>query len=237
MALPKSATPTYELKVPTTGENVKYRPFLVKEEKTLLLAHQSENIGVMIDTLKTVIDACTFGILNIDKLAMVDIEYIFIQLRAKSVGEISELNFSCKKCEDPKAKMKVNIDLTQLEVTFNPEHKKDIELFDDVGVRMKYPSIDTINKLKNVSDTQSESIFDIIVDCIDCVYDSDNVYPAIEQSRQELIDFVDNLTQEQFLKLQQFFETMPKLEKVVEFDCPICGYHHVNTIQGLDGFF
>ena len=235
MALPVMSTPTYELTVPSTKEKVKYRPFLVKEEKALMIAHQSEDATTMLDTLKGVIGACTFNKLDVTKLAMFDIEYIFLQLRAKSVGEISELNFSCKQCNDPKAKMKVEIDLTQLEVTFDPEHTTDIQLFNDVGVKMKYPSLQVVNRLKSTNDV--EAIFDIIVECIDCIYDNDNVYAAADQSRQELVDFINNLTQDQFGKLQKFFETMPKLEKTIEFDCPVCKYHHVQTLQGLDGFF
>lgn len=229
------STPTYELTVPSTKQKIKYRPFLVKEEKALMLAHQSDDPTTMLDTLKGVIKACTLDTLNVEKLAMFDIEYIFLQLRAKSVGEISELNFSCKQCNDPKAKMKVEIDLTQVEVTFNPEHTADIQLFGDVGVKMKYPSLQVINKLKSTDDVSA--VFDIIIECIDCIYDEENVYAAADQSKQELTDFINNLTQEQFTKLQKFFETMPKLEKTIEFDCPVCKYHHTQTIQGLDGFF
>ena len=235
MALPVMSTPTYELTVPSTKEKIKYRPFLVKEEKALMLAHQSEDSTTMLDTLKGVISACTLNKLDVEKLAMFDIEYIFLQLRAKSVGEISELNFSCKQCNDPKAKMRVDIDLTQLEVTFNPEHTTDIQLFDGVGVKMKYPSLQIINRLKGGDDIGA--VFDVIVECIDCIYDDENVYAAADQSKQELTDFINNLTQEQFTKLQKFFETMPKLEKTIEFDCPVCNYHHTQTIQGLDGFF
>lgn len=237
MALPVMKTPTYEMTIPSTKQVVKYRPFLVKEEKALMIAHQSEDANTMVNTLKGVIDACTFGKIDVNKLAMFDIEYIFVQLRAKSVGEISELVFSCKQCNDPKAKMKVNIDLTQLEVKFNPEHTMDIQLFDEVGVKMKYPSIATVNKLKNASNDDVDSIFSIIIDCIDSIYDADNIYAAAEQSKEELTEFINNLTQDQFAKLQKFFETMPKLEKKVEFDCPVCGYHHNQTIQGLEGFF
>lgn len=237
MALPVMKTPMYEMTIPSTKQVVKYRPFLVKEEKALMIAHQSEDPSTMVNTLKGVIDACTFGKVDVTKLAMFDIEYIFVQLRAKSVGEISELVFSCKQCNDPKAKMKVNIDLTQLEVKFDPEHTMDIQLFDEVGVKMKYPSIATVNKLKNASNDDVDSIFSIIIDCIDSIYDADSIYAAAEQSKEELTEFINNLTQDQFAKLQKFFETMPKLEKKVEFDCPVCGYHHNQTIQGLEGFF
>ena len=237
MALPMMKTPMYEMTIPSTKQKVKFRPFLVKEEKTLMLAQQSEDPTTMLDTLKGVIEACTYGKIDVHKLAMFDIEYIFIQLRAKSVGEISELMFSCKQCNDPKAKMKININLTELEVVFNPDHSMDIDLFDDVGVKMKYPGIETVNKLKDASNNDVDAVFDIIISCIESIYDADNIYAASEQSKEDLSEFVNNLTQEQFSKLQKFFETMPKLEKTVEFDCPVCGFHHKQVIQGLDGFF
>lgn len=237
MALPIMSTPTYELTIPSTKQKVKYRPFLVKEEKALMIAQQSENATTMLDTLKGVIDACTFGKVDIAKLAMFDIEYIFVQLRAKSVGEITELVFNCKECNDPKATMNINIDLTTVDVTFNEEHTSDITLFDDVGVKMKYPSIDLINKLKDVKGDDIDNIFNVVIQCIDCIYDADNVYAAADSSREELSQFVNNLTQEQFVKLQRFFETMPKLEKQLEFDCPVCGFHHKQVVQGLESFF
>lgn len=237
MALPSIATPTYDLIVPSTKQKVKYRPFIVKEEKALMIAQQSEDPQVMLNTLKDVITSCTNGKLDVNKLAMFDIEYIFIQLRAKSVGEISELMFSCLQCNDPKAKIKVQIDLTQLEVAFDPEHKADIELFGDVGIKMKYPGLSVMNKMKNSKVDDIEAVFELIVECIDCIYDNENVYPAAEQSKEELEEFINNLTQDQFAKVQSFFETMPKLEKTVEFKCPVCGYDHKQVLQGLEGFF
>ena len=237
MALPIMKTPAYELTVPSTKEKVKFRPFLVKEEKALLIAQQSEDQQTMFDTLKGVIKACTFDKLDVDTLATFDIEYIFLQLRAKSVGEVSELVFSCLECNDPKAKIKIEIDLTQLEVYFDPEHKKDIDLFDDVGVRLKYPGLATINKMKGMKENDIGAIFDLIVECIDSIYDADNIYSAAEQTKEELNEFINNLTQDQFVKVQRFFETMPKLEKKLDFKCPVCGFEHHQTLQGLDGFF
>jgi hypothetical protein len=237
MALPVMNTPTYELTVPSTKQKVKYRPFLVKEEKALLIAQQSEDTTTMLDTLKSIISSCSFNKLDPNKLAMFDIEYIFVQLRSKSVGEISELVFSCLECNDPKAKMKVAIDLTQLEVNFNPEHKADIQLFDDVGIKMKYPGLSLINKMKGLEEDDVDAIFQLITGSIESIYDTDNVYLASEQTKEELEDFINNLTQEQFAKIQKFFETMPKLEKTIEFKCSVCGYDHKQTIQGIDGFF
>lgn len=237
MALPVIQTPTYELVVPSTKQKIKFRPFLVKEEKALLLAQQSENEQTMLDTLKSIIDSCTFGKLDVDKLAMFDIEYIFITLRARSVGEISELIFSCLQCKDSKAKMKVEIDLLSLQVKFQEGHKMAIDLVGGVGIKMKYPGLEMLNRFKNVDENNVDGVFDLIIDCIESVYDDDNFYPASEQTKEELEGFINGLTQEQFQKIQNFFQTMPKLEKIIEFDCPVCGYHHAETLQGLDSFF
>jgi len=237
MALPVMSTPTYELIVPSTKQVVKFRPFLVKEEKSLLIAQQSENETTMLDTLTEVIKSCTMNKLDVSKLAVFDIEYIFIQLRARSVGEVSELIFSCLQCNDPKGKMPVNIDLTKLEVELSPEHTNVINLFDDVGIKMKYPGLKTLNTIKNLDANDVTAVFSVVVDCIDSIFDSDNVYAASEQTREELESFINNLTNEQFQKIQKFFDTMPKLEKKIEFDCPVCKHHHTHMLQGLDSFF
>jgi rubrerythrin len=235
MALPVLNTPIYELTVPSTKQKVKFRPFLVKEEKSLLIAQQSENQQTMLDTLKTVIASCTFEKVNTDTLALFDIEYIFVQLRAKSVGEISELIFSCLECNDPKAKIKVEIDLTNLQVSFDPAHVKSIDLIDGIGVTMRYPGLDLLDSFKDVDET--ETGFQLAIQCIDSVYTADNVYSAAEQTKEELEAFVNSLTRTQFEKIQNFFQTMPKLEKTVQFKCPVCGYNHSQTLQGLNGFF
>ena len=237
MALPIMNTPTYELVIPSSKKKIKYRPFLVKEEKALLIAQQSDDATTMASTLKGVISACTFEKIDVNSLAMFDIEYIFCQLRAKSVGEISELAFNCLECNDPKGKITVNIDLTKVDVKLDPNHTTKIDLFDDVGVTMKYPDFELINKLKNVDENDMNAVFDIIVQCIDSIYTDDQIYAAIDSSKEELTSFLDNLTQEQFAKIQNFFETMPRLEHTIEFDCPNCGFHHKHVLQGLDSFF
>jgi rubrerythrin len=237
MALPVMTTPTYELVIPSTKQKVKFRPFLVKEEKALMIAQQSEDSSVMYNTLKSVANTCMFDKVDIDKLAMFDIEYVFCQLRAKSVGEESELVFSCLECNDPKGKTKINIDLSTLSVQFDENHKQNIDLFDNVGIKMKYPGVDLLDKVSALSESNTDAIFEVIVQSIDSIYTDDEVFPASEQTKQELSDFLENLTQEQFKKIQNFFETMPKLEKQLEFDCPNCGYHHKMTLQGLESFF
>lgn len=237
MALPVANTPIYKLTIPSTGKTVSYRPFLVKEEKALMIAQQSEDPDTMISTLKSVIEACIQDKIKANELAIFDIEYIFTQLRAKSVGEIVELILKCDTCEDEKASVKYDIDLTKLKVNIPKEHNKTIPLFGDVGVVMKYPSLEMLRKLENLDGGDAEAIFEIIQSCIDSVYDSQQMYSAKDHKPEEIRQFIDNLTQEQFMKLQQFFETMPKLEEQLNYKCPMCGKDHEKYVRGLEAFF
>lgn len=235
MALPKQSTPIYNTIIPSTEEKINFRPFLVKEEKALLLAQQSEDINVMVDTIKSVLKDCIKSDTDINKLAIFDIEYIISQIRAKSVGEISELIFTCDVCTDPKAKVKIEFDLTKLKVTKNPNHNKKVSLFDDVGVVMKYPTINTVRKLDN-GDMSVDELFSLIVDSIEYIYDSNEIYYTKEQTVDEVIEFINNLTQEQFGKIQEFFETMPKLRQEVSYTCPVCGRVHNKYLEGIESF-
>lgn len=239
MALPVQNTPTYTLEIPSSKEKLKFRPFLVKEQKALLLAQQSEDLHVMVDTLKSVIKSCAQSKLDIDKLAVFDLEFIFSQIRAKSVGENVELFFYCDTCDDEKAKVKINIDLTKLKVENFDGHTNKIELFDDVGVVMKYPNINVVGNIEKLGNVDSEIdlVFDIITECIDYIYDTNEVYHAAEQSKQELAEFINNLTAEQFSKIENFFETMPKLRQQVDYRCPVCHKEHHKVLEGLNNFF
>jgi hypothetical protein len=237
MALPINNTPTYTLVLPSTGKEVKYRPFLIKEEKTLLLAQQSEDPKVMIESLKGVIKSCLKDNTDVETFATFDIEYMFTQIRAKSVGEMTELLIKCDTCEDEKAVAKVEVDLTKIEVKKDPAHTNNIKLFDDVGVLMKYPTIDVINKLQNIDNANIDEAFNVIIECIDSVYDSSQVYHAKEQSREELLQFLNNLSSDQFQKVQKFFETMPKMSKAVDYKCPVCNKEHHKVLEGLNSFF
>ena len=240
MALPMMSTPTYNLVIPSTGEKVRYRPFLVKEEKALLIAQQSEETEVMVESLKQVIGGCVLDKINVDELATFDIEYIFTQIRAKSVGEVVELLFPCDEDhgeDQDKAKLKISIDISNLEVEFPEGHSKKIDLFGDVGVVMKYPSFSVMSKLENLDITNVDNIFDVIASCVDIIYQGEEIYYAKEQSKEELLDFLYNLTNDQFVKLQQFFAKMPKISKKVEYNCPLCGKHHSVTLEGMQSFF
>jgi hypothetical protein len=236
MALPKIETPVYEISIPSNKKKVKFRSFLMKEQKALMLAQQSENQGTMVNTLKEVIKSCAMSDLDVDSLASFDIEYLFIQLRAKSVEEFSELTFSCLECKDPDAKMKIKIDLTEIQVKFDKNHKQDIRLSDAIGVKMKYPTFDIFDKLSSMTGSIEDS-FEVMKECIEFVYDEKNVYNIKDFSNEEIMDFLNSLNLEQFNKIQEFFTTMPVLEKEIEFKCPKCGFQHSHKLKGISSFF
>ena len=236
MALPMMSTPTYNMVVPSSGLTVKYRPFLVKEEKALLIAQQSEDMMVMVDTLKSVIKSCVTDKIDIDKLATFDLEYMFTQIRAKSIGEFSNLIFTCAHCNNDNNKVRLEIDLTKIPIIKDPNHSNKIELFDDVGVLMKYPTIDTLRKGFG-REEDIDAVMEVVVDCIDAIYNNEEVFYAKEQTREELMEFVLNLTKPQFDKIEDFFVTVPKFKQDIEFDCPACKAHNVTVLEGTQNFF
>lgn len=239
MALPKQTTPVYSTTVPSTKKEVKFRPFLVREEKALLVAQQSEDPQVMLDTLKSMLKSCVQTPIDVDNLALFDIEYLFCQLRAKSVGEVVEMMVMCDVCpeEETKARVKLTFDLTKLEVNFPEGHSNKIGLFDDVGVVMKYPTLDTVKQIEGLDQEKADDVFKMVIAMIDYIYDDEEVHYAKDQTEEELAEFLGNLTQDQFSKIKNFFDTLPKLSKAVEYDCPVCGHHHEKLVEGLNSFF
>jgi hypothetical protein len=240
MALPIMSTPTYTMTVPSTEQTIRYRPFLVKEEKALLIAQQSEEMITMVQTLKGVVKSCILDEIDIEKLATFDLEYMFVQIRGKSVGETIDLVFPCDEDhgeQNAKATSKVTIDLNTLVVEKEEGHTNKIDLFDSVGVVMKYPTIDVLKKLEGIQNDDLDKIFDIVALSIDFIYDGDQIYYAKEQTHAELLQFVNNLNSQQFLKVQNFFVTMPKIKKEIQYDCPVCNKHHVKMLEGLQSFF
>lgn len=240
MALPILTTPTYTMVVPSTDATVRFRPFLVKEEKALMIAQQSEDPIVMVETLKNVVKDCVLDKLDVTKLATFDLEYMFMQIRGKSVGETIELVLACDEDhgeQNEKARVNYSLNINEIEVTKNPEHTNKISLYGDVGVVMRYPTVQDLRKLQNLDDNDLDKIFDVIALSIDYIYDGDQLYYAKDQKHEELLNFLGNLSSQQFVQVQKFFETMPKLTKQVEFDCPICGKHHSKTLEGIQSFF
>jgi hypothetical protein len=240
MALPMMNAPIYTMIVPSSGATVRYRPFLVKEEKALLIAQQSEDVVTMIETLKKVVKGCVQDQLDVEKLATFDLEYMFTQIRGKSVGETVDLIFGCDTDhgdQNEKAKATVTVDLSTITVEKSADHVSKIELFGNVGVVMKYPTVDVIKKLEGFDTNDLDTVFDIMALSIDYIYDGDNLFYAKESTKEELLTFIENLSSEQFARIQKFFETMPKIRKEIEYDCPVCNRHHVKMLEGLQSFF
>lgn len=237
MALPTLSTPTYELEVPSTKKKIKYRPFLVKEEKILLLAMETEDEKQMANAVKTILSNCIqTPRFKVDSLALFDIEYIFLNIRGKSVGETVDLQITCP--DDDQTVVDVSINLDDIKVQKNGEHTNILKMNDDVSVVMKYPSMDLFIK-NNMNDSGSEvdDVFEIASMCIDQIVDGEEVYEASNSSKQEITDFLEGMDTKQFLMVQKFFETMPKLSHTVKVTNPNTKVKSDVVIEGLASFF
>ena len=217
MTLPKVEVPTYELTLPSQDIKVKYRPFLVKEEKILLIAAETGGQKELIQAIKDIVDACTFKKIDASKLPIFDLEYLFLQIRAKSVGEIAKIKVLCP--DDNETYADVTVDLSKVEVQVDDSHNNKIMIDEqkNLGIIFKYPTIDSIS-LKAGEDVKAntETLFSVLVGCIDHIFEGEKVYPATDSTEKELNEFLENLSQSNFEKLKQFFETIPKLTHEVE---------------------
>tara|TARA_B110000858_G_scaffold111815_1_gene127940 strand:+ start:28 stop:741 length:714 start_codon:yes stop_codon:yes gene_type:complete len=236
MALPKLNTPTYELEVPSTDEKIKYRPFLVKEEKILLMAMESKDNAQIINAVKDIVTSCTFEKVNVSKMPMFDMEYIFLQIRSKSVGEVSKLKILCP--DDKKTYASVELDLTKVEVQVGDDHTNKIELTDDMGMIMTYPTIDSFLE-SGIEKIDATNMLDVIGSCVLQIYEEkgEKVYEAKDQTKKELTDFIESMNSGQFKKLQSFFDTMPKLKHEVKVKNPKTKKETKVTLTGLNDFF
>jgi len=236
MALPKLNVPTYELVVPSTDEKIKYRPFLVKEEKILLMAMESKDNTQIINAVKDIVSSCTFEKLNAATMPMFDMEYIFLNIRAKSVGEISKLKILCP--DDKKTYASVELDLTKVEVQVDDEHSNKIELTDDMGIIMTYPTIDSFLE-SGIENIDASNMLDVIGTCILQIYEEkgEKVYQAKDQTKKELTEFIESMDSKQFKKLQSFFDTMPKLKHTIKVKNPKTKKSSDVTLTGLNDFF
>ena len=236
MALPVLTVPTYELEVPSTDEKVKYRPFLVKEEKLLLIAIESEDNGEIVQAVKTIVDECTFNKLNLGKMPIFDVEYIFLNIRAKSVGETTNLRLLCP--DDGETYAKVEIDLTEVLVQVDEGHTNKIELTDEMGIIMQYPNIDSMVDV-GIADINASNMLDVISTCIDRIYDKggEEVHMAVDSTKKELVEFIEQLNTKQFQDVQVFFDTMPKLKHTVKVKNPKTEVESEVTLSGLNDFF
>ena len=236
MPLPKLVVPEYELELPSTKETVKYRPFLVKEEKLLLTAMEMGGEKEMISAIKTIIKNCTNLKARIDDLATFDIEYLFLKIRSKSVGEVSKVMITCP--DDGETQVEVEIPLDKIDVKWPEKHENKIELTDTVGLIMKYPSIDTFVKLNFTGENITvDNIFELAATCIDQVYEGEEVYDLKNFTKKEINEFLESMKSDQFLKLQEFFTEMPKLEYDIEIQNPNTGVKNTVKLEGLGAFF
>lgn len=231
MALPVIKHPTYKITIPSTKKEVNIRPFTVQEEKILLMAKSSENTADIVSAVKQVIRNCIIEPVDVDAMATFDIEYIFIKLRAKSVGEIVDLEYADPETEDV-IKFKINLD--DVEIKYNPEHTNKINVFDDVGIVMRYPTLEEIEKVESTSEKSEEAAFNMLMKCIETIYDANNVYS--DYSDKELTDFIDSLPMESMNKVKQFFDTMPSVEHEVNLKSKD-GKTKKITLKGITSFF
>ena len=233
MALPKLNTQTYELEVPSTDEKIRYRPFLVKEEKILLQAQEGGDSEIM-DAVADVVESCTFGKLNVSKLPSFDLEYIFLKIRSKAVGEKVTLNLPFP--GDENVKIPTKVDLSKVEVHMAEEHTNKIDLTDEVSVVMRYPTIKTFGGIK-VTNLTADDAVEMTSRCIHQVINGVETFEANDLSKEDKTDFIENLTQDQFAKIQQFFTTMPKLSHTVTLTHPKTKKKAKYKLEGMQSFF
>ena len=236
MALPKLTTPTYELEIPSTDEKIKYRPFLVKEEKILMMAMESKASADITQAVKDIVKECTFDKVNIDKMPMFDVEYIFLNIRAKSVGEVSKLKLLCP--DDGKTYADVEVDLNEVKVQVGDDHTNKIDLGNDMGMIMKYPTIDSFSET-GIKDINPSNMLEVISTCILQIFEKkgEKVYDTKDQTQKEVTDFIESLNTKQFKDVQKFFDTMPKLKHTIKIKNPKTKKESEITLNGLNDFF
>ena len=235
MTLPTINVPTYELKIPSTKEKIKFRPFLVKEEKILLLALESGEDATISIALKQIVNNCTFEKLVLDDLALFDLEYLFLRVRAKSVGEVAHIRVMCP--DDGETYVEVDVPLEEIEVDFPDEHTSDIKLTDTVGVTMGYPQFEDYYKEFDENETSIDYSMKLIRKSIKNIYEGEDKHEKVDFNDKELTGFLESLNTDQFTKLQNFFSTMPRLKYDVEVTNPKTEVKSTVTLEGLNSFF
>jgi hypothetical protein len=240
MALPKIDSPVYELTLPLSKKHIRFRPFLVKEQRNLMMAMESDDKETVEKNIKQVLHNCTLteGI-DIESLPIIDIEYYFIQLRARSVGEIVENKYRCENIvnENPCGNlMEVKFNLLDIKITKNDSIKDEIQLTDTIIIKFKYPQFSTLNHVRE-EESATDIAFRMIVESVEHIFDGEQFYYANECSTEEIMEFIESLNQEQFSKIEEFFENLPTLNKKIEVDCKKCNFHHVIDVEGLENFF
>jgi hypothetical protein len=237
MTLPSVETPRYELTLPSTDKVIQFRPFLVKEEKVLLVAMESNNNTEIINATKEILNACTYEKLDIEKLPIFDIEYIFLQIRAKSVSEIAKFKMLCP--DDKSTYVDVEVDLTKVNVQVDDTHTNNIVIDENrkLGVVFNYPTLEMTKAGFDIDETDINTLFDIMTTSIDHIYEGEKVYPAKDSTKEELKTFLESLPQKTFEKIKTFFETMPQLRHNIEVENPKTKVKSTIDLKGIRDFF
>lgn len=227
MTLPTISTPIFEIDVKSLNKKVKFRPFLVREEKILILAGETEEVADMVNAMRQVIKSCAKEDLDVESLPYFDLQNIFIRLREQSIGSVTDFVLICGECSH---RTNTQLDLNQIQITEKEGHNNNIKLDDNVGVIMKYPRLDSM--------VQTEKpVYDLVVECIEKIYTDEEIFNASEYSADELNAFVDSLSNKQFEKIVEFFETAPKIQHVIEYNCANCGTKNYVVVDGVQNFF
>lgn len=235
MKLPQLAAPKYKLTLPSSGAKVGYRPFLVKEEKILLLALETEDNKIIASALEEIVLNCTDDSVDVKKLPLFDLEYIFLQIRSKSAGNVAEPTLFLKDEDGTDHEIKLKIPIDDIEVSKDESHTDEIKLTDDIVIKMRYPTFGMSEDYADANPESASIAFDLIINCIDEVYQGEEVWKRDDMSSDDLREFVESMTQEQFLAVSEFFSTMPKLVK--ELVVPVGKKKHTITLSGLQDFF
>ena len=241
--LPKLDVPTYEVNLISTGKPVRFRPFLVKEQKLFLMASESDDAKETLNIIRQVLKNCIIDDINVDTLSTFDLEWLFINLRARSVEEVVHLNYKCNNnVKDEEGKetkcngvVEIDVNLLEIQPSKNPNHTNKVQITENLGIVLKYPTFEMIEQYENLN--ESELMSSVLVDCIDYIYDKDQMYYAKDSTKQELNEFIDNLQQKDLEKLKVFFDTLPEVKKNVDFECPKCKYKENIEVKGIQNFF
>jgi len=242
--LPKIDVPIYNVKLLSTGKSLRFRPFTVKEEKLFLMANEGEDLTTVVDTIKQILNNCLLDEFDIDSLPLFDIEHLFLNIRARSIGEVVNLKYKCNNDvldeetkEEKKCNNVVQIDLNVLDIQPKKQegHTNKIEITEKLGIMMKYPNFETLKKFKDVE--EADSIIKMTVSCIEYVYDADKIYYAKDTTEEELVEFVESMQSKDLERIKTFFDTMPKVKKDVDFKCNKCGHEEKIEIEGIQNFF
>lgn len=233
MSLPNLAVPQYSCTLPSNGSTIRFRPFLVKEKKLIMMAAEEGTFDAMYNATKQIIENCILDKIRVETLPMFDLQYLFLKIRCKSIGETSEFSIKCTNCDTVN---EVSVNLDEVKVKTGLNHTDKIMLSETVGIKMKYPDI-TLEKDMSNNKKESEQEYDLIIKCIDYIFDGDTIYPAKDTPRQELSELLDSLSLENYNKIKDFFETIPKLEHNLEFTCKKCANLNKHVINNLVDFF